>query len=58
MLAKAWPGLRFNEHMDGDGELVFGHRKCSSREARSGGGLGAGQASLSGNKRLGLMAAS
>jgi bifunctional non-homologous end joining protein LigD len=25
MLAKAWPGLRFNEHMDGDGETVFRH---------------------------------
>jgi bifunctional non-homologous end joining protein LigD len=25
MLAKAWPGLRFNEHMDGDGEIVFRH---------------------------------
>jgi bifunctional non-homologous end joining protein LigD len=22
---KAWPGLRFNEHMDGDGETVFRH---------------------------------
>jgi bifunctional non-homologous end joining protein LigD len=25
MLAKAWPGLRFNEHMQGDGETVFRH---------------------------------
>jgi bifunctional non-homologous end joining protein LigD len=25
ILAKAWPGLRFNEHMDGDGESVFRH---------------------------------
>jgi bifunctional non-homologous end joining protein LigD len=25
MLAKAWPGIRFNEHMEGDGETVFRH---------------------------------
>jgi bifunctional non-homologous end joining protein LigD len=25
MLAKAWPGIRFNEHMEGDGEVVFRH---------------------------------
>jgi bifunctional non-homologous end joining protein LigD len=25
MLAKAWPGLRFNEQMEGDGETVFRH---------------------------------
>jgi bifunctional non-homologous end joining protein LigD len=25
VLAKAWPGLRFNEHMEGDGETVFRH---------------------------------
>jgi bifunctional non-homologous end joining protein LigD len=25
MLAKAGPGIRFNEHMEGDGETVFRH---------------------------------
>jgi bifunctional non-homologous end joining protein LigD len=25
MLAKAGPGIRFNEHMEGDGEAVFRH---------------------------------
>jgi bifunctional non-homologous end joining protein LigD len=25
ILAKAWPGIRFNEHMEGDGETVFRH---------------------------------
>jgi bifunctional non-homologous end joining protein LigD len=25
ILAKAWPGIRFNEHMQGDGETVFRH---------------------------------
>jgi hypothetical protein len=25
MLAKAGPGIRFNEHMDGDGPTVFAH---------------------------------
>ena len=25
MLAKARPGIRFNEHMEGDGETVFRH---------------------------------
>jgi bifunctional non-homologous end joining protein LigD len=25
ILAKARPGIRFNEHMEGDGETVFGH---------------------------------
>lgn len=25
MLAKAWPGLGFNEHMEGDGAVVFRH---------------------------------
>jgi bifunctional non-homologous end joining protein LigD len=25
VLAKAWPGVRFNEHMEGDGETVFRH---------------------------------
>jgi bifunctional non-homologous end joining protein LigD len=25
ILAKAWPGIRFNEHMEGDGEIVFRH---------------------------------
>jgi bifunctional non-homologous end joining protein LigD len=71
MLAKAGPGIRFNEHMEGDGETVFHHAcklglegivskrkdsayrsgrspdwlkneecRCSSREARVGGGLG------------------
>ncbi len=25
MLAKAQPGIRFNEHMEGDGETVFRH---------------------------------
>jgi bifunctional non-homologous end joining protein LigD len=25
ILAKAGPGIRFNEHMEGDGETVFGH---------------------------------
>jgi bifunctional non-homologous end joining protein LigD len=25
MLAKARPGIRFNEHMEGDGEAVFRH---------------------------------
>jgi bifunctional non-homologous end joining protein LigD len=25
MLAKAGPGIRFNEHMEGDGETVFWH---------------------------------
>jgi ATP-dependent DNA ligase len=24
-LAKAWPGIRFNEHMEGDGETAFRH---------------------------------
>jgi bifunctional non-homologous end joining protein LigD len=25
ILVKAWPGIRFNEHMEGDGETVFRH---------------------------------
>jgi hypothetical protein len=25
ILAKAGPGIRFNEHMEGDGETVFRH---------------------------------
>jgi bifunctional non-homologous end joining protein LigD len=25
ILAKAGPGIRFNDHMDGDGETVFRH---------------------------------
>jgi bifunctional non-homologous end joining protein LigD len=25
IVAKAWPGIRFNEHMEGDGETVFRH---------------------------------
>jgi hypothetical protein len=25
ILAKAWPGIRFNEHMEGDGETAFRH---------------------------------
>jgi bifunctional non-homologous end joining protein LigD len=25
MLAKAGPGIRFNEHMEGDGATVFAH---------------------------------
>jgi bifunctional non-homologous end joining protein LigD len=25
ILAKAWPGIRFNEHMVGDAETVFRH---------------------------------
>jgi hypothetical protein len=25
MLAKAGPGIRFNEHMEGDGDIVFRH---------------------------------
>jgi ATP-dependent DNA ligase len=25
MLAKAGPGIRFNEHMEGDGPTVFAH---------------------------------
>jgi hypothetical protein len=25
ILAKAWPGIRFNKHMEGDGETVFRH---------------------------------
>ena len=25
VLAKAWPGIRFNEQMEGDGPTVFAH---------------------------------
>jgi len=39
VLAKAWAGIRFNEHMEGDGETVFRHAcklgsKVSSRSGR------------------------
>jgi bifunctional non-homologous end joining protein LigD len=29
ILAKVGPGIRFNDHMEGDGEIVFRHA-CSS----------------------------
>jgi bifunctional non-homologous end joining protein LigD len=46
MLAKSGPGIRFNEHMEGDGETVFRHAcklglegivsKCKDSAHRSG----------------------
>jgi hypothetical protein len=84
ILAKAAPGIRFNEHMEGDCETVFRHAcklglegivskrkdfglslgtlarlaqneecKCSSREARSGGGLGQAAVKQYGARPLG-----
>jgi bifunctional non-homologous end joining protein LigD len=35
ILAKAGPGIRFNEHMEGDGETVFRHAFRSQRRAAS-----------------------
>jgi hypothetical protein len=32
VLAKAGPGIRLNEHMEGDGETVFRHARKMGRE--------------------------
>jgi hypothetical protein len=35
ILAKSGPGIRFNEHMEADGETVFRHACKSNRGGRS-----------------------
>jgi hypothetical protein len=35
MLAKARPGIRFNEHMEGDREIVFPHARKPASKALS-----------------------
>jgi hypothetical protein len=34
ILAKSGPGIRFNEHMEGDGETVFSHACMLKRAPR------------------------